>query len=111
MRKFSESSRVRYIKIIDYYNTMKQAIESIVESFKSFFGNTMPEEEYRKTIKVSNSKFGDFSFPCHKLAKELCHEGNENHIAEWTLENLDYDKNLFKKAEAVGPFINFFLNE
>jgi len=90
---------------------MKQVMESLIDSFKSFLGNTFSEEELKKNIKISNSRYGDVSFPCHKLAKKLSNQGNEVEIADWTLENLEYNTNLFKKAETKGPFINFFLDK
>jgi arginyl-tRNA synthetase len=90
---------------------MKSSIDSLVDSLKSFLGDTIPEQELEDNIRVSNSDFGDLSFPCHRLATALSNDGEEVEIAQWLSDNLDIDPNLFEKVENRGAFVNFFLNK
>ncbi|HHT24204.1 MAG TPA: arginine--tRNA ligase [Clostridiaceae bacterium] len=52
---------------------------------------------------------GDYAFPCFRLAKEL--KKNPAQIAFEISENLNQNSpQWLKKTEAVGPYLNFYLN-
>jgi len=53
-----------------------------------------------------NSELGDYAFPCFRLSKEL--QKSPNDIALSLNSEIDLPK-AFSRSEAVGPYINFFL--
>ncbi|MCD6547706.1 MAG: arginine--tRNA ligase [Nanoarchaeota archaeon] len=58
-----------------------------------------------KLEKPPNPKFGDISFPCFELAKGK----NPTEVAKEIAEKIK-PKGLIAKVEAVGPYVNFFIN-
>ncbi|MCH7568910.1 MAG: arginine--tRNA ligase [Nanoarchaeota archaeon] len=55
-----------------------------------------------------DQSFGDYAFPTFVLAKRL--KKNPNEIAKDIAGKIKLDKN-FEKVEAVGPYVNFFVNK
>ncbi len=68
------------------------------------------EKKVFELIEVPPSKaFGDYSFPCFKLAKEF--KKNPNEIALDLQKKLNSKKNLLiEKTETKGPYLNIFLD-
>ncbi len=56
--------------------------------------------------KPRKQNLGDFAFPCFTLAKQL--RKSPNLIAAELATSLQHE--LFQKVEAVGPYVNLFLN-
>ena len=52
---------------------------------------------------------GDYAFPCFRLAKTL--KKAPQIIANEIKEKLEIDENIITKIEAVGGYINFFVNK
>lgn len=57
--------------------------------------------------KPPSVEFGDYSFPCFSLAKEL--KKSPLQIASEMAESLSSDSNLFSKVESKGGYVNFFI--
>ncbi|MBI2651285.1 arginine--tRNA ligase [Candidatus Woesearchaeota archaeon] len=53
-------------------------------------------------------EMGDYAFPCFSLAK--IHKKNPNEIAKELSSKIGKNKNI-EKVEALGPYVNFFLNK
>jgi len=51
-------------------------------------------------------KLGDLSFPCFELAR--IEKKNPAAIASVLAAELDFSKTIFERAEAKGPYLNFF---
>ncbi|MBM3232336.1 arginine--tRNA ligase [Candidatus Pacearchaeota archaeon] len=67
----------------------------------------LSEEEIEKLIeRPKDQTHGDFAFPCFTLAKTM--KKSPVHIAQDLVKRIDKDG--FEKVEAVGPYINFFLD-
>ncbi|MBW2984436.1 arginine--tRNA ligase [Candidatus Woesearchaeota archaeon] len=81
-----------------------------MDIFEKDIIKALKKEVKLKEIKLSKPKpeFGDFSFPCFVLAKEL--KKNPNEIAK-DLANKIKPDNLITKIQAVGPYLNFFANK
>ena len=63
----------------------------------------LPKEEIVNLISVPpNPKMGDYAFPCFKL-------GNPKEEAEKLKKSIKLPKS-FSKAEVMGPYLNFFVN-
>lgn len=68
----------------------------------------MKEKELLSLIEIpKDSKMGDFAFPCFALAKTL--KKNPVEIAKELASKLENTLE-FEKAEAAGPYLNFFVN-
>lgn len=71
--------------------------------------DSLTHEEIEKLIEIPPSyDMGDFAFPVFKLTKE--YKKAPNIIAK-ELENKLADSVKFEKIEAVGPYLNFFINK
>ncbi|MBR9676816.1 arginine--tRNA ligase [Candidatus Woesearchaeota archaeon] len=76
------------------------------------YKNTIIKLLKTKSLKVDqieippDSSFGDFAVPCFILAKEL--KKSPDHIAKHFAKTLKLSKE-FIKVEAVGPYLNFFV--
>ncbi len=55
-----------------------------------------------------DTKNGDYSFPCFRLAKEL--KKAPQLIAEDIKEKIEIDKNIINKVEIAGGYLNFYIN-
>lgn len=67
----------------------------------------LEKEEIKNKIEIPpNKSLGDFSFPCFFLAKEL--KKNPIEIAKEISSKIKSKD--FEKVEAIGPYINFFMN-
>ena len=76
--------------------------EKIIEFLKK---NTKQEEV---TLEVPpNPEMGDYAFPCFGLAKIL--KKNPNEIAKDLAKKFS-KSSLIKEVKAVGPYVNFFIN-
>ena len=60
-----------------------------------------------KIERPKDEKLGDYAFPTFTLAKTL--RKAPNLIASEMAEKIDPSK--FEKVQAVGPYVNFFLNK
>jgi arginyl-tRNA synthetase len=81
-----------------------------MDIFEKEIIKAIKKEVKLKEIKLSKPKpeFGDFSFPCFVLAKEL--KKNPNEIAK-DLANKIKPNKLIAKVHALGPYLNFFVNK
>ena len=69
----------------------------------------LKNSELEKLIEVpKDSKMGDFSFPCFSLSKKL--KKNPAEIAKDFSSKIQLSKE-FERVEAVGPYLNFFVNK
>ena len=67
------------------------------------------KEDVSNLLEVQKEKnYGDFSLPCFFLAKKYKKEPHK--IAEELQNQIKLNK-YFSKAEAVGPYLNFFINK
>lgn len=83
----------------------KEEIASIIS--KTIDINKEKIETYLE--KPKDSKNGDYSFPCFKLAKDL--KKAPPVIANEIKEKLEIDSKLIEKVEVVGGFLNFYINK
>lgn len=68
---------------------------------------TLTKEEIESLIEVPpNSELGDYSFPCFALSRKL--KKNPSEISKELSSKIKSPE--FEKVEAVGPYLNFFLN-
>ncbi|MCR5004576.1 MAG: arginine--tRNA ligase [Clostridiales bacterium] len=69
----------------------------------------LPEDQIRAGIEIPKEKtMGDFAFPCFRLAKAF--RKAPAMIAPEIAEKLK-DNPLFEKVEAVGPYVNVFIDK
>lgn len=78
--------------------------ERIIESLKITGLDNKTIEELIEIPK--DLTHGDYSFPCFILSKTM--RKSPNHIAEELAKKIN--KKGFEKIEAIGPYINFFLD-
>jgi len=77
-------------------------IKAIVKAAK------IKAEEFTDLLEVpADPKLGDFALPCFKLSKHF--KRNPNLIAEDLVKAIDLPESI-QRAEAKGPYINFFVN-
>lgn len=87
--------------MIDFKENLVSLLKQNIDSLTS--------EEIDKLIEIPPSyDMGDFAFPVFKLAKE--YKKAPNIIAKELEDKLSYDDN-FERIEAVGPYLNFFINK
>lgn len=67
----------------------------------------LEQEQIEKLIEVPKADFGDFAFPCFILSKELRKAPNQ--IATDLAESIKPTGSI-EKIQAVGPYINFYIN-
>src|SRR3989344_8827201 len=80
--------------------------ESLAKCLKKYL--PLKESEILPVLEIPPSKeMGDYSFPCFSLAKIL--KQNPVEIAKNLAEKIKLSEE-FEKAEAKGPYINFFAN-
>jgi arginyl-tRNA synthetase len=81
-----------------------------MDVFEKEVVNAIKKEVKLKEIKLTKPKpeFGDFSFPCFVLAKEL--KKNPNDICKDLAVKIKPTK-LISKVQAVGPYLNFFVSK
>lgn len=93
-----------YLKI--KLNTMLKQVKIEIEDLLAKVNIKAPE----MTV-PPKSEMGDLAFPCFLLSKELGKNPNEiaAAIAVELNERLS-DSSVIKKAQAFGPYVNFFLN-
>ncbi|MFT4261578.1 MAG: arginine--tRNA ligase [Candidatus Woesearchaeota archaeon] len=66
----------------------------------------LDKDEVKDLLEVPpNPSLGDFAFPCFSLAKKL-----KKSPAQIASENTDINASFLKEVKAVGPYLNFFLN-
>jgi len=84
-------------------------LESARTEIISHLKKTLSQLKYDCEIKLEkpHGNLGDFAFPCFNLASSL--KKSPNNIAQDIVKNLTMGK-WFEKAEAKGPYVNFFLN-
>lgn len=69
---------------------------------------SVPKEQVAALVKVPEAERGDFSLPCFPFAKSL--RKNPAAIAKDLADALESSE-LFEKIEAVGPYLNAFVNK
>ena len=68
----------------------------------------LTKEEILSLLEVPpNQELGDYAFPCFNLSKSLKRSPLE--IAK-SLQTIKYPPTI-KKIQAVGPYLNFFINK
>lgn len=68
----------------------------------------LQREEVKRSIEIpTDSKMGDYAFPCFKLAKVF--RKSPQLIAEDIAEKLS-DNDIFSKVEQVNAYVNIFIN-
>lgn len=71
--------------------------------------DVLTRDEISKLIEIPPSyEMGDFAFPVYKLSKE--YKKAPNLISKELEKNLP-DNEYFEKIEAVGPYLNFFIDK
>lgn len=86
---------------MDYKQQVAQAIQDVI-------GNDLSTEEIIEKIEVPKTlKMGDYAFPAFVLSKVM-HKAPQI-IAGEIVEKINQDD--FEKVEAVGPYVNFFLDK
>lgn len=86
--------------MIDYKEKIAQILSTAVEG--------LTEEELRQMIEVpTDSKMGDYAFPCFKLAKVM--RKAPPMIAKGIAETIGSDP-IFAKVEQVNAYVNMFLS-
>ncbi|MCI9596719.1 MAG: arginine--tRNA ligase [Firmicutes bacterium] len=86
--------------MIDYKEKIAGILSTAVEG--------LPEEELRQMIEVpTDSKMGDYAFPCFKLAKVM--RKAPPMIAKGIAETIVSDP-IFAKVEQVNAYVNMFLS-
>ena len=109
IRKISGKSGSRHISGGTVICTMRQALDSIVDSLQDFLGSTLSEEDLRSDLRIQFGRHGDVAYACHRLAQELAHEGMEADIAAWLAEKVAVP-DLFSGVRPTGAFLNFTLD-
>jgi arginyl-tRNA synthetase len=85
---------------MDYIKNIAKSLSKLCES---------DENEIAKSIETpANAALGDFAFPCHKLSKAL--RKAPNVIAKEFEAAISLPEG-FQKAEAAGPYLNFFVDK
>ncbi|MFH1317345.1 MAG: arginine--tRNA ligase [Candidatus Woesearchaeota archaeon] len=87
---------------------MKQAIETVVSSLCDLIGTDYPEERVRQNVRIADPRFGDISFACQNLSTEWYSKPPE--ISSWITKEASFDPANVERVEAMGPFVNIFLN-
>src|SRR3989344_5230020 len=83
---------------------MKQKIISLLKK-----ATALKKEEIAGILEIPPSQeLGDYSFPCFTLAKSLKKSPNEISIS--LSKQIPQTKEI-EKVQAVGPYVNFFLNK
>lgn len=86
--------------MIDFKNSIAEAISKVAD---------LDEAEITGYIEVpDNTSFGDYAFPCFKLAKQF--KKAPQIIAQELKEKLVLNKEIIEKIEIVGGYLNFFIN-
>lgn len=86
---------------MDYKQQVAAALSDAVD------GALGTEDIYNKIERPKDSKMGDYAFPAFVLAKVL--KKAPQQIATDLIEKIDQSK--FEKIQAVGPYVNFFLDK
>lgn len=87
--------------MIDFKKSIASAISK---------ASALPTEELINYIEVpENTEFGDYAFPCFRLAKAL--KKAPPIIAEELKENMELEEDIVEKVEIVGGYLNFFINK
>ena len=82
---------------------MKELIAGLLAN-----SSKLKKNEILNLIEIpKDSSLGDYAFPCFVLAKKFKKSPAE--IAKEISKKLEDNPNL-EKVEAVGPYVNFFLN-
>ena len=87
--------------MINFKEKISEELEQIINISKKEL------ETYIETPK--DTKNGDYSFPCFRLAKEL--KKAPQIIANDIKENINLENTGIEKVEVVGGFLNFFVNK
>ncbi len=76
----------------------------VIDSLKI---TNLSSKEIEELIEIpKDNSHGDYAFPCFTLSKTL--KKSPMHIAQELVHKIN--KNGFEKVEAIGPYINFFLD-
>ncbi len=87
--------------MLDFKERISKELENVTNINK---------EELKTYIETpKDSKNGDYSFPCFRLAKEL--KKAPQIIANDIKENINLENTGIEKVEVVGGFLNFFVNK
>ncbi|MGL5440676.1 MAG: arginine--tRNA ligase [Filifactoraceae bacterium] len=84
-------------------------LKKLISSEISKIISEVEVDEIEKSLEIPpNNELGDFAFPCFRLAKE--YKKSPNLIASELASKL-FNENIFEKIEAVGGYINIFINK
>ncbi len=87
--------------MIDFKTKIAQELEKVVQ---------INEKELETYIEIpKDTKNGDYSFPCFKLAKEL--KKAPQMIANDIKEKINIEGTGIEKVEVIGGFLNFFVDK
>ena len=87
--------------MIDFKKEIANKISKVVE---------IKKEQLKEYIEVpKDTKNGDYSFPCFRLAKEL--KKAPQQIANDIKEKIEIDGNIIEKIEIAGGYLNFYINK
>ncbi|MFA5953514.1 MAG: arginine--tRNA ligase [Candidatus Pacearchaeota archaeon] len=89
---------------------MKSEVVKILQNAFKELDLKLKDSEIEEIIEIpKNYELGDYAFPCFFLAKILKTAPHE--IAVNVRQKIEFDKNIFEDIQAVGPYINFFVNK
>lgn len=87
--------------MIDFKKEIANKISKVVE---------IKKEQLKEYIEVpKDTKNGDYSFPCFRLAKDL--KKAPQQIANDIKEKIEIDGNIIEKLEIAGGYLNFYINK
>ena len=87
--------------MIDFKKEIANKISKVVE---------IKKEQLKEYIEVpKDTKNGDYSFPCFRLAKDL--KKAPQQIANDIKEKIEIDGNIIEKIEIAGGYLNFYINK
>jgi arginyl-tRNA synthetase len=79
----------------------------IIGEFREHANQLLRDDGINIEVEYAKEGFGDFTLPCFSLAKEM--RKNPAEIAGEIAEKIK-DEEHFSKIEAVGPYVNFYIN-
>jgi len=85
---------------------MQSSPMDVIGIFRERANSLLKEIGVDGEVEYAKPDFGDFTFPCFSLAKEM--KKNPAIIAREIAEKLRDE--YFEKIEAIGPYVNFWIN-
>ena len=100
-------SKIFYTKTDEAPALATNSLLSIIKAYTLSAGVEIELKDISLEV-PSNTKFGDYAFPCFILSKE--YKKNPAEIAQELSKKIKLD-NKIKETKAIGPYLNFFINK